>query len=250
MNKFQLMIDLHKDAQRQGPGGDPQTELALDIARVDRTAPLKVADIGCGTGVSTLLLAQRLNAHITAVDFIQEFLDVLVTRAGKLGLAEKINTLNCSMDQLPFGDQELDVIWSEGAIYNIGFERGGKEWRRFLKVGGLLVVSEITWITGSRPAEIEQYWEKEYPEIDLASSKLRVLEENGYAPVGYFILPERCWLVNYYQPLLDRVDGFLARHSRSDAAQSLVAAEKREIELYQKYKQYYSYGVYAARKVD
>ena len=39
-----------------------------------------------------------------------------------MGLSEKVTTLCCSMDNLPFGDEEYDVIWSEGAIYNVGFE--------------------------------------------------------------------------------------------------------------------------------
>ncbi len=73
------------------------------------------------------------------------------------------------MDNLPFGDEEYDVIWSEGAIYNIGFERGVIDWNRYLKVGGLLVVSEITWITASRPSELQKYWEGEYHERDVAS---------------------------------------------------------------------------------
>lgn len=41
----------------------------------------------------------------------------------------------CSMENLPFGDREYDIIWSEGAIYNIGFERGVIDWNRYLKVG-------------------------------------------------------------------------------------------------------------------
>jgi ubiquinone/menaquinone biosynthesis C-methylase UbiE len=135
---YQLLIDLHKSANRQGPGGDAATEKALSLAMIDRTAPLKIADIGCGTGASTLLLARLLKAQITAVDFLQDFLEVLEGRAENMGLSEKITTLFCSMDNLPFGDEEYDVIWSEGAIYNIGFERGVKDWSRYLKTGGLL----------------------------------------------------------------------------------------------------------------
>ena len=130
MDNLKLLIDLHKDGHRQGPGGDAQTELALDIAMVDRTAPLKVADIGCGTGASTLVLARLLNARITAVDFIQDFLTLLRERAENAGVAERISTLACSMDSLPFADEDLDIIWSEGAIYNIGFKKGVTEWRR------------------------------------------------------------------------------------------------------------------------
>jgi ubiquinone/menaquinone biosynthesis C-methylase UbiE len=77
---YQLLIDLHKSANRQGPGGDAEPEKALSLAMIDRAAPLKVADIGCGTGGSTLLLARLLNAQIMAVDFLKDFLEVLEGR--------------------------------------------------------------------------------------------------------------------------------------------------------------------------
>ena len=250
MKGYQLLIDLHTNANRQGPGGDAESEKALSLAMIDRAAPLKIADIGCGTGASTLLLARLLEAQITAVDFLQDFLNVLEGRAEKAGLSEKVTTLCCSMDNLPFGDEEYDVIWSEGAIYNIGFERGVIDWNRFLKVGGLLVVSEITWITASRPSELKKYWEGEYAEIDVASSKIRVLEKNGYSPTGYFVLPEHCWLENYYRPMRNSFEDFLNRNGNSEEARAIVEAENREIELYEKHKTHYSYGVYIARKLD
>ncbi|WP_169976860.1 class I SAM-dependent methyltransferase [Tautonia rosea] len=249
MDDVRLLIDFHKDATRQGPGSDAETERALTLARVDRSKPLTIADIGCGTGASTLVLARLLNATITAVDLFQDFLDVLETRASEQGLSEKITTLCASMDALPFADEQFDVIWSEGAIYNIGFENGVKTWNRFLNVGGLLAVSEITWTTGSRPAELQAHWEREYPEIDVASSKLRVLEQNGYMPIGYFVLPEHCWLDHYYRPIQHRLDQFLARHDHRADAQAIVDAEIREIALYETYRASYSYGFYLARKV-
>jgi len=249
VDDYQLLIDLHKDANRQGPGGDAEVEKVLSLAMVDRTEPLKIADIGCGTGASTLLLARLLEAKITAVDFLPAFLEVLEDRADNLGLSEKITTLCCSMDNLPFANEEYDVIWSEGAIYNIGFEKGITNCHRYLKVGGLLVVSEITWITGSRPQELQEYWKSEYPEIDVASSKIAILEKNGYSPIGYFVLPEYCWLDNYYRPMQNRFKSFLKRNGNNEKARAIVEAENREIELYEKYRTQYSYGVYVARKL-
>jgi len=246
---YRLLIDLHISANRQGPGGEAETEKALNLAMIDRTVPLKIADIGCGTGASTLLLARLLKAQVTAVDFLQDFLEVLEGRAENMGLSEKISTLSCSMDNLPFGDEEYDVIWSEGAIYNIGFERGVKDWSRYLKAGGLLVVSEITWTTASRPSELQKHWEGEYPEIDTASSKISVLEKNGYSPIGYFVLPEHCWLENYYRPIQNSFAEFLARNANNEEAQAIVEAEKKEISLYEKYKKFFSYGVFVARKL-
>lgn len=248
MGDLRLLIDLHKNQHRQGPGGDTETKRALDLCRIDKSAPLKIADIGCGTGASTLVLARQLNATITAVDFLDEFLEELNSRAMEANLSDKITTLACSMDNLPFDDEEFDIIWSEGAIYNIGFEKGINSWKRFLKTGGFLVASEITWTTVSRPPEILNHWENEYSEIDVASSKIAALEKAGYSPVGYFTLPERCWIQNYYKPIRETFDDFLKRNGQSDEAQAIVKSEKKEIELYKNYKEYFNYGVYIAKK--
>ena len=249
MTDYQLLIDLHKRAKRQGPGSDAETRMAIDLAGLPHSTPLKIADIGCGTGSSTLLLARTLNAQITAVDFLPDFIEVLKANAENEGLSKKIDPLVCSMDSLPFDEETFDVIWSEGAIYNMGFENGINNWKRFLKPGGLLVVSEITWTTNDRPSEIEAYWAGEYPEINTASAKTNTLENSGYSPVGYFVLPEYCWLDNYYRPMQNSFSEFLARNINNEQAQTIVDAEKTEIALYEKFKKYYSYGVYIAKKL-
>ena len=154
------------------------------------------------------------------------------------------------MDDLGFEDRSLDVIWSEGAIYNIGFEQGVTSWRRYLKPGGLLAVSEITWLTNQRPAELEEHWAKEYAQIATASAKLAVIEAAGYSPVGYFALPEVCWLDHYYGPMQARFAAFLERHEGSAAAKEIVDAEKHEIDLYERFSRFVSYGFYVARRSD
>jgi ubiquinone/menaquinone biosynthesis C-methylase UbiE len=248
MDDLALLFDLHKRAKRQGPGGEDQTRKAVDLAGLSPSEPLKIADIGCGTGASTLQLARALNTRITAVDFSSDFLEVLEADAEEAGLSERIKSLLCSMETLPFEDEEYDVFWSEGAVYNMGFENGVNSWRHFLRPGGLLVVSEITWTTGDRPSEVQKFWESAYPEIATAADKISVLERSGYSPIAYFTLPESSWIDNYYRPLQDSFPGFLARHANSDKARAIVEAEEKEITLYMKFKSYYSYGVYIARK--
>lgn len=242
------MIDLHKDAARQGPGGDDETRLAVRLSGLKGANNLKVADIGCGSGASTLVLANELDAQITAVDFLPELLSKLDGAAARRGVADRITTVVQSMDALRFAEGEYDAIWAEGAIYNIGFAAGVEAWRRYLKPGGILAVSELTWLTDTRPEELQVHWDGEYPETATASAKMAILERIGFAPIGYFVLDEHCWLDNYYWPMQERFAGFLERNGHSDAAKNIVAAEEHEISLYERYKALFSYGYYIARK--
>ncbi|MFC2993379.1 class I SAM-dependent methyltransferase [Halomonas tibetensis] len=248
MNELELLADLHRDTERQGPGGQDETRLALELSGLRDRQDLSIADLGCGTGAATLVLAEALDARIVAVDFLAPFLNTLKVRAIKAGVAERITPRHATMEALDFPAASLDAIWSEGAIYNIGFSRGVREWRRFLKPGGILAVSELTWLTERRPAELEAYWRAQYPEVDTASAKLAVLEQHGYTPLSYFVLPRRCWLDGYYRPLQQRFPAFLKSHGNSPAARAIVEEQQQEIELYERYGEHFGYGFYVARK--
>ncbi len=249
MTELELLIDFHKDAKRQGPGSTKDTLRALSFMEMEKNKPLKVADIGSGTGAQTITLAQNIEGKITAVDLFPEFLTKINAKAKEKGLEDKIITLEKSMEKLPFDSEEFDIIWSEGAIYIMGFEAGIKSWQEYLKPGGYIALSEITWLTSSRPEEIEEYWDNEYPEIDTASNKIRILEENNFSPVGYFVLSEESWMENYYKPMEERFDDFLSKYNNSETAKNLVKFEKEEIKKYKKYKIYLSYGFYIAKKL-
>lgn len=249
MNELDLLVDLHRHNQRQGPGGEPQARLALALAGLDPSATLDVADIGCGTGVASLFLAQALDARVTAIDILPAFLEEVELRAQQAGLGDAISTMNASMSELPLARESLDLAWSEGAVYNMGFAEGVTYWHQFLRPGGSLVVSEITWTTAGRPKPVQAYWESAYPQIDTASRKMGQLEDAGYRPEGYFVLPAECWLENYYLPLEKAAPAFLARHPGSEAAAAIVAEGDEELALYREYGAFYSYGVYVASKV-
>ena len=248
MTELELIVDFHKDAGRQGPGSTADTERALKLTGIAQKEDLKIADLGCGTGAQTIVLAQNTQAHITGIDLFPEFLGKLDNKSQELGLQDRVTTLAASMDDLPFEKDEFDMIWSEGAIYNIGFEAGVSYWKEYLKPGGYLCVSELTWVTDSRPKELEEFWMKEYPEVDRASAKITFLENNGFTLAGYFYLKPDSWMKTYYHPMKKRFYAFLERHSHSEAAKNVVKEYKNEIEHYQKYREYYSYGFYIARK--
>ncbi len=246
--EIQLLADLHKPNARLGPGSDEHTRLALQLSGLKDRADLRIADLGCGTGASTLVLAEELDGEITAIDLFPEFLAELNRRAASRGILN-ITTAAASFDDLPFEPHSLDAIWSEGAIYNLGFEAGVKAWREFLAPAGILAVSELTWTTANRPSELQIHWESEYPEVDTASAKIAVLEDNGFKLEGYFPLPPSCWLDNYYRPLQARFPSFLDEQERSSASILCVEENKREIALYERFQDFFSYGFYVAKRV-
>lgn len=246
---LKLMTDLHVRNRRQGPGSDATTLRALELSGINKKAPLTIADVGCGTGAASILLAQHTKARVTAIDFLPAFLEKLAADAKQAGVDDRVTTLDTDMGELPFEPEQFDVIWSEGAIYNIGFETGIEKWKQYLKPNGVLVATEITWLTHDVPKELFDHWMNEYPEVATASDKIKQLEESGYMLLGYFPLSSDCWLTEYYKPLQESFDDFLARNNNSEAAQAIVEAEKNEIRLYEKYKHYLSYGCYIAKKM-
>lgn len=243
-----LLTDLHIHNHRQGPGSDAAFLEMLALSGIDTHASLTIADIGCGTGSATLPLLQHTRATVTAVDIVPAFLRALEQRAKQEGVSDRVRTCEADMSALPFVAEQFDALWSEGAVYTIGFRAGVAAWREFLKPGGVLVVSEITLLTPDAPEPLRNYWKQEYPEIGTAAKNIGVLEQSGYVPIGYFPLPPACWLDNYYTPLQEGFADFLARHNHAAAAEAIVAAEQREIELYKTYRDHISYGAYIARK--
>ena len=189
---LKMIADFFRELDRQGPGGVEQTLRALEFVP-DRPG-MRIADIGCGTGGQTITIARIRDCTITAVDLLPELLEEFRTRIKKAGLENRVTAIQGSMDALPFSPGEFDVIWAEGSIYNIGFERGLREWRQYLKPGGIIAVTESSWLSGARLASkfISDY----FPDIDSPSGKVRILEEAGYAPLAHFALPEHCWTEN------------------------------------------------------
>lgn len=245
---FQLICEYFSNFERQGPGSPDVTLKALSF--VDNlTDHAAIADIGCGAGGQTIVLAQHAPGMITGIDLFPLFIDLFNRNARNLNLQEKMKGIVGSMENLPFHDEELDLIWSEGAIYNIGFERGLNEWRKFLKTGGFIAVSEVSWFTGERPREIDEFWQDAYPEIDTIPNKVAQMQEAGYIPVATFILPENCWTEHFYAPQTAVQEAFLEKHAGNKMAEEFIANQRHETRLYFKYKAYYGYVFYIGRKI-
>jgi SAM-dependent methyltransferase len=244
---FNLICDYFSTLQRQGPGTPEMTLRALDF--VDRlTENSRLADLGCGTGGQTMTLASATAGQITGLDLYPGFIDRFNEQAQEYGFADRVKGIVGSMDDLPFEAGSLDLIWSEGAIYSIGFEHGLRYWRQFLKPGGYVAVTENTWFTDERPDEIESFWQAAYPEIDTIPNKIATMQRAGYEFIAAFALPETCW-TDFYASQVEAQEVFLKKHAGNpEATAYVVACEQHEKELFDRHKAHYGYVFYIGRK--
>lgn len=246
---FSLICEYFSNVERQGPGSPEITVKALNF--IDNlTTQSRIADLGCGTGGQTMTLAQNAPGEVTGLDLFPDFINIFNRNARTIGLSDRVKGVVGSMTEaLPFEKESLDLIWSEGAIYNIGFERGLNQWKQYLKKGGYIAVSEGTWFTAERPAEIEDFWMAHYTEIDTIPNKVAQMQNAGYVPVATFVLPENCWTEYYFAPCCKIQKAFLEKHAGSQTVEEFIAGQRREMELYHKYKKFYGYAFYIGKKI-
>jgi len=239
--------EFFKNLPRQGPGDDASTLRALAFMENLPEKP-RILDIGCGTGAQTLALARALDCEITALDIQPEVLEILEEKIRAEKLEHRIKTLQASMLEMPFEEKTFDIIWSEGTIYNIGFEEGILEFKKFLKPGGYFAVSEIVWTRNDTPSEIYSFWKKAYPAMDFISSKTVILERQNMMPKGYFLLPEKAWMENYYLPMQEQKKEFLKNFGDDPEAKQIIRAIEGEFATYRKFRNYYNYAFFIAQR--
>ncbi len=245
---MKLFWEIHKDLPQQGPGDNESTWKALNVildnSSFDKTDELKILDIGCGPGRQTIALAKKLNCKITAVDNHQPFLDEVNKRATENELANNITVLNQSMDNLKLEGLCSDVIWSEGAIYIMGFEKGLNYLKSFLKPNGFISVTEISWFTDSPDDEIKQYWTKNYPDIKTIEENIEIIKKTGYSLLESFKLPSSSWVENYYNPIEKRIAKLRIKYNDDSEALKFFDEYYKEIEMFKKYSESYGYSFY------
>ena len=238
-----LLLEAHIDLGRQGPGSPAAMKQALAfLGPLDRFA--QVLDLGCGTGGQTLDLAEQLPGTVTGLDMFPAFVQRLTERAEGRGLADRVKGVVGNMEDLPFPRHSFDLIWSEGAIDNIGFGKGLRYWHDFLRPGGCVAVSCPSWITEEHPAEVDRFWAEAGSRLDPVGTNIGILQQAGYAFVGSFELPRACWTGTYFIPRAEAISRLARKYPHCDTMAEYATVNQREVELFQQYSQHYGYVFY------
>lgn len=247
---MEFFFEIHKDLPREGPGDMDSTRKAFRKL-VNLPEQPTILDVGCGPGAQTMDLASISDGVIHAVDTHQPFLDVLQQKINDVGFQDRIKVHNQSMSALDFPPASFDLIWSEGAIYIMGFEKGLKAWKPILKPEGYIVVTEATWLKPDPPEEIQGFWQQAYPQMKSLEENLDIIYAAGFYLIDYFVLPETSWTEEYYQPMQLRIEKLREQYKDDPQKLAILDEEQVEIQLYNKYSDWYGYVFYIMQnKID
>ena len=215
--------------ERAGPGDDESLGWAISFAGTP--ADGCVLDAGCGTGADLPALLDAVpRGRVVAVDTAPAFID---------GLRARFPTVKAHVANMADPpDGPFDLIWSAGAVYNLGVARALSDWAGHLKPGGCVAFSDLCWRQDHPSEEARAFWAAEGLQLtDAAGLEARV------RAAGWRVLAAR-WLgragwAAYYHPLSVRLDVF-------DGDTDLITAFRAEIALWQAHGESYDYRLVVA----
>jgi serine/threonine-protein kinase HipA len=238
------MIALYAPLDRLGPGDEALTRAILaELPRFPEKP--RIADLGCGTGEGALLLAKTFDAPVTAVDLSAEFLGTLRAKAAEQGVAELIHTVEADMGALDWPPGSVDLLWSEGAAYNLGFSTALEAWRPLLAPGGWAVVSDMNWFCAEPPQAARDYWQAAGLQLDTEQQAIAKAQQAGFIVERTHRLPADSWWRSYYDPLSQRMAEL---KPTADAVMSEVIREiELEQDMFRQHSDAYGYTFYVMR---
>lgn len=131
---------------------------------------IEIADIGCGTGLSTFLWAP----HAKQVYGIEPNVDMINIARNNLVAApvEGVQFINGSSTDIPLRDDSIDLITCSQSFHWMEPTTSLREFSRILKQGGLLAIYDYDW-----PPAISESLEQLY--ADILKRTIDVLEESN-----------------------------------------------------------------------
>ncbi len=244
-----VFFELFESLPRQGPGNRACAARALAFCHGLPPTP-EVLDLGCGVGGQTLHLAELLPGSIVALDSHAPSIERLRAMAAMRGLAKRIRPMVGDMAEPGLPPESLDLVWSEGALYNIGIKNALRVCRGLLRPGGHLAFTDAVWRRENPPREVKSSFDDDYPAMGRVPDVLAAIENAGFSLLGHFTLPDEAWWDDFYTPMEIRIGELRVKYKDDSEALAVLDQLAHEPEMHRNYSDYYAYEFFVARRVD
>lgn len=244
---WQLFFEVFEPLPRQGPGNRACAARALGLCRALPPSPA-VLDLGCGAGGQTLHLAELTAGSIVAVDSHAPSIERLQRMVDERGLSTRVRPAVGDMANLELPHESFDLIWSEGALYQLGLDNALRVCNRLLRPGGYLAFTEAVWRTENPPPEVKASFELDYPTMGQVPDALAAIAAAGFSLVGHFTLPDEAWWDDFYTPMERRIEELRGQHAGDAEALGILDQLAQEPEMHRQHSDCYAYEFFVARR--
>ncbi|MBN1605441.1 MAG: class I SAM-dependent methyltransferase [Polyangiaceae bacterium] len=245
---WEVFFELYEGLPRQGPGNRGCADEALGLCRDLASSPA-VLDLGCGVGCQTIHLVELLpSAVITAIDSHAPSIARLRETVAERGLGERVRPMVGDMAKPEMLPESIDLVWSEGALYNIGIENALRVCHALLRPGGYLAFTDAVWRKGDPPPKVKASFDLDYPTMGRIPDVLAAIDNGGFVLVGHFTLPDEAWWDDFYSPMERRIEVLRGKYAGDAEALAVLNQLAQEPEMHRRHSDYYAYEFFVARR--
>ena len=182
-----------------------------------------ILDIGCGSGVPTLALAEYYTGStITAVDIDAKSINRLKEKVTELNLSNRITVVNCSLFDMEFDENLFDIILAEGLLNVVGFKKGFSILIKLLKRNRYFIIHD---------------------EFRNHTEKTEFIESNNCKILDTFYLDEHIWWNDYFKCLEEEIS-----LQRDNELLELFKPDLSEIDLFKQDPSQFNSAYYVIEK--
>jgi ubiquinone/menaquinone biosynthesis C-methylase UbiE len=242
----EIFFEVFEELPRQGPGNLACTRRALKLCRELPSSP-RVADLGCGAGAQTLHLASLFDGSILAIDSHPPLIERLRAKLKEQSLSGRVEARVADMSALDLPPKSFDLVWSEGALYNLGLETALPMCAYLLCSGGYLAFTEAVWRATDPPPEVLEAF-ADYPTMGGVEDVVSLIEANAYSLVDHFDLPDEAWWADFYVPMEQRIEALRVKYAEDVEALSVLDEAAKEPQMHRRNGHHYGYEFFIAQR--
>jgi cyclopropane fatty-acyl-phospholipid synthase-like methyltransferase len=244
---WEIFFEVYEALPRQGPGNRAHAAKALALCRGLPEEPA-LLDLGCGVGGQTLYLAELTAGTIVAVDSHAPWIARLTATVAARGLAHRIRAIATDMAATGLPPESFDLIWSEGALYNLGMSTALEVCRDLLRPGGYLAFTDAVWRKADPPEEVRASFELDYPTMGRVEQVIAAVARGGFELIDHFTLADETWWDDFYTPMSKRVAELRNSYAGDEEALAVLAQIDKEPEMHRRFSEFYAYEFFVAKK--